>query len=372
MVIHCRQSIYTDYKDIRIPVYYIVSIEYPMGTIRIPFQITIQHTGSEVEEEWQTIDKLHLEAWRDAVKFLSQESFKHKRIDFTVEADWSEVPRRLVRKLDFKRRSDVGEQPSEGQLEFQEKSISIPATVSFNEINHDSGFPVITYFFISMFVYNFFMIMNLSAPGSCDFWGGEIISDDEILPIKDIGLSGYGFNYLWMKSLRGESPAIKYIPVLQVKDWYNSLNLGIKQLARNRIERALFAMLHVSRLAEPSQNSLIWICHAIEALIGSDGAASQSKMLARINLLSDPSDRNGSDVKKRLKSLYNIRNKYVHGSFEVSHPIGNEKIEPNVLKQMDVILDAHWFGIRVIIATFQKMIENKWIELNFEKKVRGK
>ena len=67
-----------------------------------------------------------------------------------------------------------------------------------------------------------------------------------------------------------------------------------------------------------------------------------------------------------------MRSDYVHGTFEITHPLCNEVIDKDVAVQMHRIYHAKSFGLAMLVASIQILIENNCYELNFEEIIHCK
>lgn len=118
---------------------------------------------------------------------------------------------------------------------------------------------------VEQFLYDLFLYMNLAAPGSCDLAGSKFKAKDAEYD-NEINLMSWRLESCWNNSLDNGWPKIVYVPLKDVLDWKKSLGIGCRQIANNRTERALFALLHVCKNDRYDPPTLLWLSHALEAL----------------------------------------------------------------------------------------------------------
>lgn len=216
-------------------------------------------------------------------------------------------------------------------------------------------------FFVERYLYDLFLLMNLSTPGTGDFLniifmnnGGE---EDERL-----NLSSYFFEQYLYRSCTKRAIGNCTIPFMEVLEWYKGLGIGIKQKSDKKIEKALFSVLSISK-SELSVATVIWIFHALEAIYGTRVGESFTNLIGRISLLLELSEENKKNVKKKLRELYDIRSSFVHGGYQVLHPLINEAIDKKLEDDQWKLICLCQDGIEIIIESLQKMISRGWHEL---------
>ncbi len=96
--------------------------------------------------------------------------------------------------------------------------------------------------YLEMFIYNLFLIANLSIPGSFDPYGLSYSIQRKF--IKSINLSPHNFEKGYEVMMKEKWPKFEYISFKVSKNWYDSIKIETKQIAENRLERCLFAILH--------------------------------------------------------------------------------------------------------------------------------
>ena len=129
--------------------------------------------------------------------------------------------------------------------------------------------------------------------------------------------------------------------------------------------------MHIAKL-EMSPMVVIWLFYAFESLLQTRVGENFSSLLGRLTSLLGANEQEAKLMKKKLRSLYDIRNGIVHGGLEVSHPIHDESLDKRVDENYLRLSDAADFGYAILLASIQKTIEQGWSYPVFEEKLAGK
>jgi hypothetical protein len=224
--------------------------------------------------------------------------------------------------------------------------------------------------YLELFLNDFFMVFNLAVPGACNFYNTEIISSKPYYRTR-INLDSYVIELAIKYSKALGWPIIKDIDMGLVCNWLQALKIETNQVAQSRIERVLFAFLHAIH-GDVGIANIIWLSNALESFYDTPSMEIVKHLRNRaFKWLSLP-ENNKKAVKKEFDKFYNIRSAYVHGTLEILHPLNNEVIDKAVNTQMGKIYDAHQFGLAVLIASIQSLIEKNYHELLFDEVIQGK
>lgn len=123
-------------------------------------------------------------------------------------------------------------------------------------------------YYLELFFYELFLVMNLSGPGCCNFARTNICDPDGNSFTHNLDLSSHFFTRSWDIYLEEKWPIIQYIPLISTWNWYQNLNIGTKQLAETRTERVLFALMSISKNSSFDATNIIWLAYALESLYG--------------------------------------------------------------------------------------------------------
>jgi hypothetical protein len=222
---------------------------------------------------------------------------------------------------------------------------------------------------LEQFLYEAFLTMNLAAPGSADFRSPRTAATTK--EMVNLDLSSHLLEHAWVQSLRNGWPKIKPVPLSRTKAWLNSFQIGLRQRADSRMERALFALLHLSRRQVDDPATLIWLAHALEALYGTPKSAIVESLRRRIcEVLQVPAERQKA-VRKSISRFYDARSAFVHGNFPITHPHENEVLDKAIDQYRAEIIELIDFTSAIVIATIQLHIIKGWKEILFQEKWAG-
>ncbi|MCL5773789.1 MAG: HEPN domain-containing protein [Firmicutes bacterium] len=228
--------------------------------------------------------------------------------------------------------------------------------------------------YLQNYLYHLFLISNLSAPGCFNLFNTSL-KNNTFLKINNstFQLSSSSFDISWIRSIQSGWPKIKSVSLPKVLKWYNKLNLGLRQLANSRVERGLFALLHVCKgNSPPDPTDLLWLAHALEALYDAPQSSIEKTLRNRIFLVLGSPDKDSKKVEKNIKEFYDLRSRFVHGDLPISIPDeDNELLDSRMPPYYDTLLESYDLAFSIVLATLQKMILNNWYCINFLENYKG-
>jgi len=116
---------------------------------------------------------------------------------------------------------------------------------------------------------------------------------------------------------------------------------------------------------------VIWLFYAFESLLQTKAGENFSSIVRRLCLLLKTNKQQSELLKKKMRTLYDIRSAIVHGGFEVTHPMHNELLDERVDDTFGKLLDATDYGHAILLASIQKTIENGWTFPRIEEMIEG-
>ena len=209
--------------------------------------------------------------------------------------------------------------------------------------------------------------MNIAAPGCCDFYRASLLGGS-IEP--NVSLSSHMFESALHVFLTEAWPIIRFLDLHQVIEWYDVVRQGASQVPNNPMERALFALLHASKI-DLSPMEIIWLFYPFESLLQTKVGESFSLIVRRLCLLLEANEPQSRLVRKRMRELYDIRSAIVHGGFEVTHPMHDEGVDGRARDSFMKILRAADYGYALLVAAIQKTIVNGWRFPRFDEVIAG-
>jgi hypothetical protein len=164
---------------------------------------------------------------------------------------------------------------------------------------------------IEYFLFDLFLIMNIAAPAAYNLYSAEVNRHNMIVP-NSLGLSNHLFETSFLLSKEQGGPKIDFIPAQDVINWFFSVRSEIRMVPQNRMEKVLFALLHIAKTGV-SPNTIVWLFYALETLFDTKAGENFSALISRAKLLLQMTDKDTKILKKRMRELYNLRSAFVHG-----------------------------------------------------------
>ncbi|MGY3076693.1 hypothetical protein ACVWZZ_003064 [Bradyrhizobium sp. LM6.10] len=327
---------------------------------------------STTDEAWEKLDPEHIGVWRSVLSLLSARTTKLQNCTIILETDWKAILHKQEKHYDVMKRLQqgaTGEAELRSILEgFPERSteIEIAAKILGDNVSEEAAKNLATNA-IESYLYDFFAILNVSAPGCCDFYRGQLVGGSFE---RDIPLSGFYFDIAVLGTLEKDRQAIRALPLVQTVRWYDSVRSGIRQIPQNPMERALFALLHISKL-DTDPMIVIWLFYAFESLFQTKAGENFSSLVQRIILLFNLGDAQAKTVRREFRELYNTRSAIVHGGFEIAHPMHNEVLDKAIDDHHLRISEPAEFGLALLLAAIQETIVRGWRYPIFSEKLEG-
>lgn len=227
---------------------------------------------------------------------------------------------------------------------------------------------------VESFIYDVFLIMNISSPGCCSFHSARMRSrsDSKRSHYTDssFALSDYSFDLATLDGYAGKWPRPRTLPVSHVIDWYRRTRVDTSQVPNNRMEKVPFALMHLAR-EEVSVNTVVWLFYALETFFDTRPGDNFRALVNRIGLWLSPNDHQRGLLKRNLRELYELRSSFVHGGRDVIHPLHNEAADQRVEKQYQELMETTEFGFAVLLASVQEAVLRGWTALTFTETVTG-
>ena len=143
--------------------------------------------------------------------------------------------------------------------------------------------------YVELYFHDVYLLFNLAAPGS---FGGIVSVNGGPHRVNDIELDARAFAYV--------ASSLATLPLRDVAAWYDSLQIGTRQLATNGPAAALFQLLHLARGVEDDDVTVLRLARSADAL-------------------SVP-----------VTALVPLREAIVRGVVPVLHPMADESLDPAV------------------------------------------
>lgn len=325
---------------------------------------------SASDEAWERIEPQYISTWDDAVSLLSSWIVKLQKGTCSIQIDWSPIPRKhrkFVEVMEKLQKPRGSENLNAILSEFPQEVAKIKIAAKTTQVGTHSKNAHIAEYSALSFLHDAFLILNLSAPGCCDFYRASLQTENTS---SDISMSNFYFEISLLRSFDQDWPQLTMLRLDQTIPWFKTVRSNAEQIPQNPMEKALFALLHISRL-EMTPIVVIWIFYALESLLQTKVGENFSSMINRLCLLLELNERQIKVLRKNFRALYDIRSSLVHGGFEVSHPLHNEQMDDRLNKNYDRWSDAAEYGCTLLIAAIQKSILLGWQYPVFVERLEG-
>lgn len=329
---------------------------------RIP--IVFSHVGFDTDEEHERVLPIRKSFWNSEAKYLGAFSYQHAGCAVNVALDWAPFVERLRKNWEIWDPVYSG-----GSVDYDAyKSLPRETECYANvEIAGENDFTKHQWYarhFAELALYDAFICANLALPGSLNLYTAEIPPESKSSLPAELKLSSYNFEYWWVESLRGNFPKLKQLPLKSVREWYALSGIGGRSKAQSGLERAVFCIFHLAR-SDNYIDGLIWVFHALEALLETRVGENLSGMYRRITLLMELTERDKKALKKKLKRAYDLRSAFVHGGYEIPHPAHSEATDPAIGSNYVEGLDLQQFGMALVLSLLQHLVQAKATKYHF-------
>jgi len=336
-----------------------------MASVTSNAVVTFRGLGRTHSDEDEIFNPAHLAVWDAVPDVLSRRRYELDGTSYDFSIDW----RRLAREKRRHAKYTVREWLKLSKVQ-QDRALRFAGSVKVNvacSIRTPSrATPELTQFdLLRLFLYEVFFVVNLAAPSA--FSAAEVAIMGDGVARGSFSLHGLFFEEAWITAIRNGWPDIDFIPLDRVWRWYTGLGLDVKQVATNRISRAVFSILHVADMSAEEPSTLVWVAQCLESVLDIRQAA-RTATLARVrSLCGAPPDE--QYVKKEIERFSTARNKFAHGSAPLLHPLASASLDEAAEEYFENWMEPTFFGSTLVLATLQQYAmrgwrEAKWTEEN--------
>ncbi|HYG48365.1 MAG TPA: hypothetical protein VD846_10550 [Allosphingosinicella sp.] len=325
------------------------------------FRLTGAGQGRAISDfGWETMGPDDIRTWREAQRVLGRREIVTASGSIRITFDFSEIISGLehnhcvMKDLELRRQAEAT--PTIG--EFYQQPVTIPITVQgeFGEEERLAEYQAESCAVSAL--HDIFLVMNLAAPGSCDFYS-SMLDLGSRKRAAVLGLLNGPFESAYLASFEGGWPRLQVLDLQQVAQWYWRVRSGFAQTPGNRAEKALFGLLHLAKI-DVSPVSVIWVFYALETLFDSKAGENFRMIRDRISILLATQPRDAASLRRNLRELYDLRSAIVHGGLEVTHPMIDDGLDRRVGRAVGRYLDATNFGAAIVVAALQEIVKRGW------------
>ncbi len=217
-------------------------------------------------------------------------------------------------------------------------------------------------------MFEVFAISNLSCPGAANFYRLSVRDERTVKAPDQFALSSIYFDDWMVESIGGFVPAAKLLDPKRVAEWLHKVSPRVSQKGGTSTERSLFSLHHLCK-GDGRIDSVLWVFNALESLLSTRVGENFSGLVRRIALVLELDTKQAAILKKRMRELYDLRSAFVHGGYDVAHPMHSETIDPSLNDHYGKSLENAKYGFFILAALFQRMIELGRTTLEFEERL---
>lgn len=157
-------------------------------------------------------------------------------------------------------------------------------------------------------------------------------------------------------------PVYQSLKFKKVLDWSKKHDLSFDNIARTKLGIALNAYSYLFEHNTSYTLDLLWSLIGIEAVYCSSKDGISEQIFERSQLVLGPI----IDFKKRLKSMYNFRSRFIHGDLMIPSSIAKSFATEEVENFSEEFYQASILAVAILTATLQKIVEMDKSELGFK------
>jgi Apea-like HEPN len=325
--------------------------------------------GRSVSDKgWEKLEPEHIAVWQSALELLSTRTLKLPDCIAKIEADWTPVLKKHERHYHTMKRLHGGSKDQKERDSILKGFPNRKARVRLaTEIVSGDKRATAAESSLESYLYDFFLVLNVCAPGCCDFYRGTLLKKSSR---TDVSLSNVDFEMALLGSFKSKWPEIKTLSLSQTVKWFDSVRPGVNQLPKNPMEKALFSLIHISKL-DMDPMIIVWIFYALESLLQTKVGENFSSLVQRMILLLELDDEQAKILRRKFRDLYSIRSAIVHGGFEVAHPMHDDVLDEHIDKNFRRVRDAADYGLTALLAAMQSTILRGWKYPTFTERIHG-
>jgi hypothetical protein len=330
-----------------------------MSRFETKFEIRLTDFGNSFGDFCELRSISNLNAWDEASNIFSHIVFPSSNGFIEAQIEWTKA-RDIIKKFTELEKMPAKEALAElesWEQKFEDVALICTMSAPVNERPEEIQRRILGHY-LEIFLHQFFLTMNLSSPGCCNFHNTSFEIDRDFSPYE-INLDSGTIEGAWIESLKNGWPKIESIPMVGQK------------IARSGTERALFALLHVCRQTYFDPNMLMWIAHMLEALYDTPVTLIHKFLQDRIFLVLGEPATFKRNFTKKIREFYNLRSEFVHGDLDIIHPASEGDLDEGVNKYDIKFMESIDFGLAIGLATLQRQIAEKWKDIKFSETYYG-
>jgi hypothetical protein len=297
--------------------------------------------------------------WSAVEAVLHRRTYRFGSAHVELKIDWSQAASEMRRQVDLPTLEELVGSRQSITITVQDKPyISVPITATWKGRGRQHAVP--TGAFVELLLNEVYIILNLAAPGAFAI-ERAVLDGETIVGTRGSYLKADLLERGWTVAVETGWPPIDVLEVQAVTTWFEQLQLGLAQVATQRIEKALYSVLHLAALQVDEPITVIWLAQCIEAIFDTPPTGSFGILVKRIEALLGQAP--AKALRTNLRRFYDARNAFSHGGAPVIHPMMHDGLDPRVSDVSQMWVPPAEFGAALVIAVLQVHIVNCWREV---------
>ncbi len=208
------------------------------------FIVTLNSWRSNADHS-DIASKADLNAWLGLLeKFSKREYLLDADTHVSINIDWTEAINRAQELKDVYEKGDTEANNYFSGIDLETyQKIICPGTIQIEKPEDFVAHPWQGSDFLKYYLYECFIIMNLSSPGSFNLLYSNFQMENkgnnkfDDLFKHNLFCTEMFFEYALLNSLRYKWPAIEFLDIQNVLSWYMKLDINLKQVTNQRVEK---------------------------------------------------------------------------------------------------------------------------------------
>jgi hypothetical protein len=334
------------------------------------WMLFIQHTGREISDDnWQVIEPAYINTIRDLIPLYVGYNLRlaegEIKIDVDLGAYRADLENFVSVMSSFVLSHDQG---ALRNFNHDGVQVVIEATVERDELKslRESA--------VMFVVFELFLVLNLSDPGIFNLYGSRVSPDPPEYGYRgqeyrrNVSLHGRLFEVALYEKEGSPWLLPKRLDGAKVACWIRRICRPDNLLPKDPSAKALYALLRIAK-SDMDASALIWVFYALESLFQCRSGENFSALNRRISNFLGLSAEDASNLKRRLRKIYDLRSSLVHGGASIAHPIEDDALDKRAFESSWEFQKAVDFGSAIVVICLQKLIIADVIGLQFEEAI---
>jgi hypothetical protein len=210
---------------------------------------------------------------------------------------------------------------------------------------------------VEQFVQQFWLAMNLAAPGWFDLedaWDDDDPQNEALPKLRAFGRDSFAGAAL----LHPGWPPLARLPFSVTWDWLHADMFYDLRVAKNPSQIALVTLLQIARRDWLDPANVLSIAQALEALLAAGRDSIGATIRGRVDaILNVPPER-----KKLIGRFYDFRSRIVHGDYPHVRPTTTVSLDwgddPERMRVEQELPSVYEDGLRILLALIQDLIRH--------------